>query len=111
MVPIPTDPVATPETGFNPYDEQGPIPVRKVRTGAELFAEPEGSHFDGSESPIDDADGKSISQTNFAKVTVEKYPTSIKPIAQPQREPKDHPLSGPSHSTVRISGQDSAMIA
>jgi hypothetical protein len=87
----PSDPAATPETGFKPYDEQGPIPVRKVRTEAELVPLSTAVDLTPSKLPTDRADGKSILKANVAKVTVAKCPTSIKPISQGQREPDDHP--------------------
>lgn len=89
----PRAPVVTPETGFNPFDEQGPIPIRKVRlTAAKLVSLPKALDSSASETAVDNADTTSVvAKADVAEVTKEEYPVAVNRIALPQREPGYHP--------------------
>ncbi len=89
----PRVPVASPETGFNPFDEQGPIPIRKVRlTAAELVSLPKARNSTISESDVDNTGPKSVVvKADVAKVTKEEYPAAVNRIPLPQRAPGYHP--------------------
>ncbi len=91
--PKPVVPTATPETGINPFDEQGPIPVRKVRlTGAELDSLPKALDSPDRESLVDQANDTSMmAKADVVKITEEGYPKPVKRIAEPQREPGYRP--------------------